>query len=142
MVYGHKQASKQTYTHTHVQCNPASVGLTQACPSNSKSLMYHKHRIIALTRFCRGLLKLLGGTTSKETYIWFSLCQSHVLPSNYLLYPGCCQTRGGGNAEVLGDLRDRAAVGEAAGGEGEEAGTRKSAQTNRGRKVSIQIVIY
>ena len=95
--------------------------------------MYHKRRITVLTHFCRGLLKLLGGTTSKETYIWFSLCQSHILPSNDLLYPGCCQTRGGGNAKVLGDLRDRAAAGEAAGGEGEEAGTREPAQTNRGR---------
>ena len=34
--------------------------------------MYHKRRITVLTHFCRGLLKLLGGTTSKETYIWFS----------------------------------------------------------------------
>ena len=26
-------ASKQTYTHTHVQCNSASVGLAQAYPN-------------------------------------------------------------------------------------------------------------
>ena len=28
-----KQASKQTYTHTHAQRSPASVGLTQARPN-------------------------------------------------------------------------------------------------------------
>ena len=59
-----------------------------------------------------------------------------------LQYPGGCQTRGGGNAEVLGDLRDRAAAGEATGGEGEEAGAREPAQTNRGGKVSIHTLIH
>ena len=62
---------------------------------------------------------------------------THTFSLHYLLYPGGCQTRGGGNSEVLGDLRDRAAAGEAAGGEGEETGTGEPAQTNRGGKVSI-----
>ena len=30
MVFERKQASKQTYTHTHAQCSLTSVGLTQA----------------------------------------------------------------------------------------------------------------
>ena len=34
-VYGHKQASKQTYTPA--QCSHASVGLAQACPNYHKS---------------------------------------------------------------------------------------------------------
>ena len=89
-----------------------------------------------MTRLCGGLLKLQGGTINKAVYNFLSGA-THTFSLHYLLYPGGCQTRGGGNSEVLGDLRDRAAAGEAAGGEGEETGTGEPAQTNRGGKVSI-----
>ena len=53
-----KQASKQarTYTHTLPQCSHASVGLTQACPNNYKTVLssvrkipMHHHVSVLLT---------------------------------------------------------------------------------------------
>ena len=81
-TYGHKQTNRQTdFTHTSLQCSPASVGLAQAVPARS---VYAKTAACA-SYYYYNLRGWEVKTSNLNFYSWNKTIRSYVV---------CCSQNG------------------------------------------------